>query len=390
MKDIPNAQTCEMSTTVSRFSRSKPPKPKLRIIKELGRGCFGVVFQALLEHEPVLDVAWKRMHKNSRKQSREFEMLEMLKGELHCVQLIDFFYSFTRADPERQRVIQNFILELCDDNLESLLSMKNKHIFDLTYLDCKKIVFQILLGLKSLHDRRICHRDLKPENIFYSRNVIKVGDLGSAKCLVDFESNTPYVVSRYYRAPELILGIKVYSLNIDIFSVGVIFYELVTGHLPFKGKTEGHQLIEIIRHLGPPPKDAQELYRILIGWHGTFKKTAESKEGAKSKTRTPPEKSNIGPDLKTIPRNSKIRKIDLERVGDFESENKENKSQKNEICNHKRDFLKCKDEVLQKSQISPLWNDDLELLFKIKPHRDCFEKLKLSRTRIRNPEAFIK
>ncbi len=65
------------------------------------------------------------------------------------------------------------------------------------------------MGLKSLHDRNICHRDIKPDNILLKDNVIKISDLGYAKILGQY--NNPYVVSRYYWAPELILGIEDYN-----------------------------------------------------------------------------------------------------------------------------------------------------------------------------------
>lgn len=70
---------------------------------------------------------------------------------------------------------------------------------------------QILLGMAYVHEKQISHRDLKPENILMNKEgVIKICDFGSAKML-DEKLNTPYIVSRYYRAPELILACSDYS-----------------------------------------------------------------------------------------------------------------------------------------------------------------------------------
>ena len=80
---------------------------------------------------------------------------------------------------------------------------------------------------------------MKPENILKNeKGIIKICDFGSAKIL-DEKLNTPYIVSRYYRAPELILACSDYSQNIDIWAIGCIFAEFMTLRPLFPGKTEG-------------------------------------------------------------------------------------------------------------------------------------------------------
>ncbi len=98
-------------------------------------------------------------------------------------------------------------------------------------------MFQILQGLKCIHSKNICHRDLKPENILCADGVVKIADFGSAKILKD--RNTPYVVSRCYRAPELFLASSDYDVKIDIWAFGVIFYEFIFLELPFYASSEG-------------------------------------------------------------------------------------------------------------------------------------------------------
>lgn len=71
--------------------------------------------------------------------------------------------------------------------------------------------------MEYVHSQSICHRDLKPENILKTEDgVVKICDFGSAKFMSKKGLNTPYIVSRYYRAPELILGCSDYTNKIDI------------------------------------------------------------------------------------------------------------------------------------------------------------------------------
>ena len=71
--------------------------------------------------------------------------------------------------------------------------------------------------MEYVHEKGICHRDLKPENILMNKEgVVKICDFGSAKVLSPNGLNTPYIVSRYYRAPELILACSDYTHAIDI------------------------------------------------------------------------------------------------------------------------------------------------------------------------------
>ena len=81
----------------------------------------------------------------------------------------------------------------------------------------KNYMRQILRGMQYVHSKKICHRDLKPENILMNKEgVVKICDFGSAKVLSENGLNTPYIVSRYYRAPELILACSDYTDAIDI------------------------------------------------------------------------------------------------------------------------------------------------------------------------------
>lgn len=143
---------------------------------------------------------------------------------------------------------------------------------------------QIFKGLAGMHEKGIAHRDLKPENILLKipgndKNLVspakienvdqlslelKICDLGAAKVL-DMKShfNTPYVVSRYYRAPELILGSIYYDYSIDVWATGCILFELITRTPMFPGDAEGLQVLEMAQLRGlPTDEEFQRLAKI--------------------------------------------------------------------------------------------------------------------------------
>ena len=105
--------------------------------------------------------------------------------------------------------------------------------------EIKSYMKQILQGMAHVHAKKIVHRDLKPENILKNeQGVVKICDFGSAKIL-QHTLNTPYIVSRYYRAPELILACSDYNEKIDVWAIGCIFAEFMTLKPLFPGRTEG-------------------------------------------------------------------------------------------------------------------------------------------------------
>ncbi|KAJ5155463.1 hypothetical protein N7492_008266 [Penicillium capsulatum] len=114
---------------------------------------------------------------------------------------------------------------------------------------------QMFLGLSLMRRCNILHADLKPDNLLVNeqRNLLKVCDLGSASSMSDNEI-TPYLVSRFYRAPEIILGIP-YDYAIDVWSIGCTLFELYTGKILFTGRNNNQMLRSIMECRGKyPPK----------------------------------------------------------------------------------------------------------------------------------------
>ncbi|CAE7746818.1 MMK1 [Symbiodinium sp. CCMP2456] len=116
---------------------------------------------------------------------------------------------------------------------------------------------QILRGLAYLHSAHIVHRDIKPSNLLVNKNCdLKICDFGLARVLAtdaeDSMGRTDYVVTRWYRAPEVMLVSSDYTVAIDVWAVGCILFELISRKPLFAGKDHVDQLRKIISTLGTP------------------------------------------------------------------------------------------------------------------------------------------
>lgn len=124
--------------------------------------------------------------------------------------------------------------------------------------------YQILRALKAIHSAEVIHRDLKPSNLLLNANCdLKVCDFGLARSLFTAERKegsetglmTEYVATRWYRAPEIMLTFKQYSKAIDIWAVGCILAEMISGRPLFPGRDYHDQLSLILNVLGTPSLD---------------------------------------------------------------------------------------------------------------------------------------
>lgn len=118
-------------------------------------------------------------------------------------------------------------------------------------------LYQILRGLKYIHSANVLHRDLKPSNLLINGNCdLKICDFGLARVadpnLDDAGLLTEYVATRWYRAPEIMLNSRGYSKSIDIWSVGCILAEMISGRPIFPGRHYLDQLSLILRVVGSP------------------------------------------------------------------------------------------------------------------------------------------
>lgn len=133
------------------------------------------------------------------------------------------------------------------ENCGNLMSVHNVKIF----------MFQLLRGLAYCHGRKILHRDLKPQNLLINeRGELKLADFGLARAKsVPTKTYSNEVVTLWYRPPDVLLGSTEYSTPIDMWGVGCIHYEMVTGRPMFPGSTVKEELHLIFRLLGTPTED---------------------------------------------------------------------------------------------------------------------------------------
>lgn len=121
----------------------------------------------------------------------------------------------------------------------------------LTNIEKRNILFQTLQGIHFMHNQGYFHRDLKPENLLEFKSTVKIADFGLAKQTHMQPPFTEYVSTRWYRAPELILGDRKYNKAVDIYAIGCIFAELLANGKPlFPGKNENDQMNKILRIMG--------------------------------------------------------------------------------------------------------------------------------------------
>ncbi|EDO18509.1 hypothetical protein Kpol_2001p10 [Vanderwaltozyma polyspora DSM 70294] len=223
---------------------------KYLVLDILGQGTFGQVVkcQNILTSEIVAIKVIKSRAEYINQSITEVKILKFLNQELdpydkhHFLRLFDSFLH-------RNHLC--LVFEVLGKNLYEVLKQNRFH--GLTISLIRKISSQLLDCLCMLKDNKIVHCDLKPENILLTgsgKSEIKVIDFGSS-CQ---ESRTlfSYIQSRFYRSPEVIMGIP-YSTSIDMWSLGCIIAELFLGIPIFPGSSEFNQLTRIISCIGNPP-----------------------------------------------------------------------------------------------------------------------------------------
>jgi cyclin-dependent kinase-like len=115
----------------------------------------------------------------------------------------------------------------------------------------KKITYQVVKAVEFCHLHNCIHRDVKPENILITKqNVVKLCDFGFARLLIPNENFTEYVATRWYRAPELLVGDTQYGPPVDVWAIGCVFCELYSGQPLLPGKSDLDQLYLIKKTLG--------------------------------------------------------------------------------------------------------------------------------------------
>lgn len=223
---------------------SVPERRTYHIVRLIGQGTFGKVYEAV--DDLNRRVAIKRVEKSDNFISREVDILKTIDHD-NCLKLLDVFYTYPDDDAD-DRKWQNIVLDYHPSTLASFLK-KRKPSTRLV----KVLFYQLCLALEHIHSKKICHRDLTPNNVLISASgELKMADFGSAKILDTDHVSMSYICSRYYRAPELLMGATNYTTKIDIWSAGCILAEMLMGKPIFAGVDTQDQFVKIVLVLGTP------------------------------------------------------------------------------------------------------------------------------------------
>lgn len=218
---------------------------KYEKISKIGEGSYGVVIKCRHRETGRLVAIKKFLETEDDPQIRKIALREvrMLKQLKHG-NLVNLLEVFRRK--RKLHLVFEFIDHTLLDDLDA-----NSSGLDETYI--KKVTWQVLRGLEFCHANNIIHRDVKPENILVSKEgIVKLCDFGFARSLAGpGASYTDYVATRWYRAPELLVGDTQYGSPVDIWAVGCVFAEMLTCRPLWPGKSDIDQIFHIIQTLGP-------------------------------------------------------------------------------------------------------------------------------------------
>lgn len=234
---------------------------KYEIMGVVGEGAYGVVLKCRNKETKEI-VAIKKFKEgdddeNVKKTTlREVKMLKSLKHE-NIVFLIEAFRRKTKLFLVFEYAEKN-LLEVLEDNPRGLSSG-----------EVRNYIYQLVKAVTFCHDKNIIHRDIKPENLLVnpSHNNRKCGqlklcDFGFARTISAKDRDlTDYVSTRWYRAPELLIGSTSYGKEVDHWAIGCIMGELIDGNPVFPGESDIDQLYTIQKVIGPITNEQKKLFQ---------------------------------------------------------------------------------------------------------------------------------
>ena len=179
---------------------------------------------------------------------REIMYLQKLSGHENIIRLQhiikaendrDIYLTFDHMETDLHAVIRAAILE---------------------DIHKKYIIYQLLKALKYMHSGDLLHRDIKPSNLLLNSDChVKLCDFGLCRSVAEVEGPSPvltdYVATRWYRAPEILLGSPVYTKGVDMWAVGCILGEMLNGKPIFPGTSTVNQLEKVLELTGKPSKE---------------------------------------------------------------------------------------------------------------------------------------
>lgn len=226
---------------------------KYEVQAKLGKGAYGIVWKAVDKKTREV-VALKKIfdafqnETDAQRTFREVMFLQELTNHDNIIRLLnvlkaendrDLYLTFDFMETDLHAVIRANILE---------------------EVHKQYIMYQLFKSLKYLHSAELIHRDIKPSNLLLnSECIVKLADFGLARSVSQLQNEqggnvylTDYVATRWYRAPEILLGSSKYTFGVDMWSSGCILGELLGGRPMFPGTSTLNQLERIVQMTGKP------------------------------------------------------------------------------------------------------------------------------------------
>lgn len=235
--DMPNANSMTQQQGRYTFGSGARPLDGYTIKRAIGRGGFGEVYYATSDSGK--EVALKLILRNLDVERRGVMQCMNLK----CPNLLTIF-DLKTTDAGDTFVVMEYVAG------PSLASVLKQYPGGLPPAEVRYWLKGLVEGVAYLHDHGIVHRDLKPANLFMEEGIVKIGDYGLAKLITPSQGteHSESIGTCHYMAPEI--GSGKYNKPIDVYAIGVILYEMLTGKVPFDGETVNEVLM---KHLTARP-----------------------------------------------------------------------------------------------------------------------------------------
>jgi len=226
---------------------------KYEILQKLGKGAYGVVWKAI-DRKSREVVALKKIFDafqnatDAQRTFREVMFLQDLNNHDNIVRLLNVL----KAENDRDLYL---IFEYMETDLHAVIRAGILEEVHKSY-----VMYQLLKALKYMHSGELLHRDIKPSNLLLNSDcMVKLADFGLARSVSQLNTHdghnpilTDYVATRWYRAPEILLGSTKYTYGVDMWSAGCILGELLLGKPVFPGSSTMNQLDRIMEFTGRP------------------------------------------------------------------------------------------------------------------------------------------
>mmetsp|Transcript_32130 Transcript_32130/g.44551 ORF Transcript_32130/g.44551 Transcript_32130/m.44551 type:complete len:375 (+) Transcript_32130:260-1384(+) len=228
---------------------------KYEIVQKLGKGAYGIVWKAI-DKKTRETVALKKIFDafqnatDAQRTFREIMFLQELNNHENIIRLLNVL----KAENDRDIYL---IFEFMETDLHAVIRANILEDIHKQYT-----MYQLCKCLKYMHSADLLHRDVKPSNLLLNSECqVKLADFGLARSVAQLEEEetspilTDYVATRWYRAPEILLGSTKYTFGVDMWSSGCILGELLGGKPMFQGTSTMNQLDKIMEITGRPTKE---------------------------------------------------------------------------------------------------------------------------------------